>query len=236
VVREERVAILSFAFGLPDAATLAALKGDGTLLIGTATTVPEAVALEAAGIDLVVAQGSEAGGHRGTFLDPFEAAMIGTLALTPQLADAVDIPVIAAGGIMDGRGIVAALALGAAGAQLGTAFLAGPESAAPPAHKAALLSGTVETVVTRAFSGKPVRAIRNRLVDELAAHEAELPPYPIQNGLTRDIRQAATRQGRPEYMGMWAGQAAALSRDLPAGELVATLVREVEATLGRLGS
>src|SRR3954451_17871835 len=140
--------------------------------MGTATNVPEAVALEAAGFDTIVGQGGEAGGHRGTFLGPIEAAPTGTLALIPQLFDAVRIPVIAAGGIMDGRGIVAALALGAAGAQLGTAFLAGPESAAPPAHKAALLSGTVETVVTRASSGKPVRAIRNRLVDELAAHEA----------------------------------------------------------------
>lgn len=228
VVLAERVPVFSFTFGIPDPAVLAALKANGTCLIGTATSVAEGLALEAAGVDLIVGQGSEAGGHRATFQESFETALIGTLALIPQLADRVRLPVIAAGGIMDGRGIFAALALGASGVQMGTAFIPCPESGAPAAHKQAIIASTdVSTVITRAFSGKPARGIRNRFTAEMAPYEADLPEYPTQNALTREIRQAASRQGRTEFLSLWAGQGAPLSQVKSAADLVQTLVAQV---------
>jgi nitronate monooxygenase len=229
------VAVVSFTFGLPPERAIARIKARGAYLIGTATTVEEARALERAGCDAVAAQGSEAGGHRGTFEGPFERALIGTMALVPQIADAVRIPVIASGGIMDGRGIAAALALGAVAAQLGTAFLATPESGAPPAQKAALLAAREdETAITYAFSGRAARGIRNRFSEEYEGRTDAIAPYPLQNALTRPLRAAAAAAGKSEYLSMWAGQAPRLARAMPAAELVRALERETLEAIARL--
>lgn len=223
------VPVFSFTFGIPDRAVLAELRRRGVFVMGTATTVGEAVALEEAGVDAVVVQGSEAGGHRGTFAAPFEAALVGTLALVPQTADAVGVPVVASGGIMDGRGIVAARALGAAAVQMGTAFLATHESGAPAAHKAAVLRGRDDgTTVTRAFSGRPARGLRNRFTDEVDGGGVPTPPFPLQNSLTRPLRAAAAAAGEADALSLWAGQGVGLARDGSAAELVARLVAETE--------
>lgn len=236
VVLEERVPIFSFTFGIPPADDLRRLRDKGTRILGTATTVAEGMQLEEAGVDAIVGQGSEAGGHRGTFADDFELGLIGTMALIPQLASSVSVPVVAAGGIMDGRGISAALALGAAGAQLGTAFLVTQESGAHPRHKAAILaSGEHNAVITRVFSGKPARALANRFTEELRPHEGDLLAYPAQNALTQDIRRAASQQNRPEFLALWSGQAPRLARPLPAAELVRALVEETGQVIRTLG-
>lgn len=227
VLLEERPAVFSFTFGAPPPEAVAALKGRGIALIGTATTTREAVALEALRVDAVVAQGSEAGGHRGTFAAAFEDALVGGIALVPQVADAVSVPVIAAGGIMDGRGIVAALALGAAGVQMGTAFLTVRESGVPAAAKQALRAAPDEsTRMTAAVSGKPARAVRNRLVEE-AEGLGEPQPFPQQIMRTQRLRDPDD----PERSFLLAGQAASLARDCGAAELVDALAAEVEATL-----
>lgn len=235
VVVEERVAVFSFTFGIPAAAALAACKRAGIAVCGTATTVAEAVALADAGADFVNTQGFEAGAHRGSFLLPAEQSLVGTLALVPQAADALaprGIPVLAAGGIMDGRGVAAVLALGAQAAVLGTAFLRTPESGANAAYRAALAGARDDaTALTRAFSGKAARGLRNRFLDGLAGVDGRLPPYPAQNALTRDIRAAAAKAGKSDYLSLWAGQGAPLGRELPAGELVAQLARETEQAL-----
>jgi nitronate monooxygenase len=229
VVVEEQVPVFSFTFGLLEQQWLTKLKQRGTVTIGTATTVREAVALEASGVDMVTAQGSEAGGHRGSFLPDSPSNLVGTMALVPQIVDRVSIPVIAAGGIMDGRGIAAAFALGAQAVQLGTAFLACQESGAHAQHKRAVRETNDEaTVLTRAFSGKAARGIENEFMTLLAPYDRELPPYPVQNALTRDIRSAAAKQDKADYLSLWAGQAAALSRGVSAAELVASLVEETE--------
>lgn len=230
VVQEEKVPVFSFTFGVPEEARIAALKEAGTVLIGTATTVREGLVLEERGVDAVVGQGSEAGGHRGTFIGDFESALIGTIALVPQLADSLSTPVIAAGGIMDGRGLAAALMLGAEGVQMGTAFLPCPESGIHPKYKEAVLKAASEdTALTRAFSGKPARGIRNRFLSEMSGEE--VPEYPIQNAYTRDIRAAAAREDRIEFMSLWAGQAAGLGRAAPAAEVVESTVREAALKL-----
>jgi nitronate monooxygenase len=229
VVLEERVPVFSFTFGIPAPEWMAELKRRDILVVGTATTVREAKALEESGADMVVAQGSEAGGHRGSFLHDAASNQIGTMALVPQVADAVRIPVIAAGGIMDGRGIAASLALGASGVQMGTAFLTCLESTAHARHKQELLQSTDEsTVITRVFSGKPARGIRNAFIEALSPHENNIPPFPVQNAFTRDIRQAAAKQQRSEYLSLWAGQASSLCRAVSAEELMQQLVRETE--------
>lgn len=233
---DERVPVFSFVFGIPPADLLEAFRARGVTLVGTATTVREARAIAAAGVDAIVAQGSEAGGHRATFLGPAERGLIGTMALVPQVADAVDLPVIAAGGIMDGRGVVAALALGAAGAQMGTAFLTAAESGAPAAQKEAVLASEDEsTTLIRAISGKPARGIPNRLSEALAAPDDALLPYPIQHALTRDIRRAAGQRGRADLLALWAGQGAPLATRRRAGEIVADIDGQVRALLGRAG-
>ena len=225
--------VVSFTFGLLDAAAVARLHAAGSRVIGTATTVAEARAWEAVGADMVCAQGCEAGGHRGTFLGDPQQSNIGLLALLPQVAAAVQVPVIAAGGLMDGRGIAASLLLGAQAAQLGTAFLCCPESGIPALWKAAILAaGDDSTRLTRAFSGRYARGIVNDFMRRFAAEEQQVPDYPVQNALTADIRQAATRQGRAEYLSLWAGQGAGMARALPAAELVRVLMDELAACAG----
>ncbi len=226
--------VFSFTFGIPKASAIEAIKARGMFLMGTATTVEEAVALEQAGVDAVVTQGSEAGGHRGTFATNFDLAMVGTIALVPQVADAVTIPVVASGGIMDGRGIAAALALGARAVQMGTAFLTCDEAGAPEAYKEAILKAREhETRLTSAFSGRPARGIVNRFMTEVESVPAAgaILPFPLQNALTRPLRNAAAKQGRAEYLSLWAGQGVRLSRRQSAVQLIARLAEESEAAV-----
>jgi len=235
VVLEEQVPVFSFTFGSLRPELVGRLKENGAAVVGTATTVREGLRLEEDGVDMVVAQGSEAGGHRGTFLGDFKDALIGTMALVPQMVDALSVPVGASGGIMDGRGLAAALVLGAEAVQMGTAFLACEESGAHPEFKRAVLKAAEdETAVTRAFSGRPARGIKNRFLIEVGEYEGELPPFPVQNALTRDIRAAARKQDRPEFMSLWTGQAARLARPTMAAELVRGVTEEAEVALREL--
>ncbi|MCK5361868.1 MAG: DUF561 domain-containing protein, partial [Gammaproteobacteria bacterium] len=202
----------------------------------SATTVAEAKALEDIGIDAVIAQGSEAGGHRGTFTVDYRQALIGTMALVPQIVDAVSIPVIAAGGIMDARGVVASLALGASAAQLGTAFLGCPETPIGDAWRNALQTAQAEaTTVTEAMSGKPARGIRNRYIDEVEALDESLLPYPAQYSISRELRKAAAERSDADLIAMWAGQGVGLIRQRSAADLVNDLVVESQKLLSRLG-
>lgn len=238
-VLDSGAAVFSFTFGLLSAEAVTAAKARGMLVVGTATTVEEAVLLERSGCDAVVAQGSEAGAHRGTFASPFEAAMVGTIALVPQAVDAVGIPVIASGGIMDGRGLAAALALGACAVQAGTAFLTCDEAGIPDSYKQAILTARAEqTRLSRAFSGRPARGIVNRFMETVepgGATDAILP-YPLQNTLTRAMRNEASKRDRAEYLSLWAGQGASLARRERAAELVARFVREAEAVIAGLAA
>ncbi len=221
VLLEENVSVLSFTFGIPSQDIVQAIKQKGIFVVGTATTVDEAIALEAAGVDAVVAQGSEAGGHRGSFLTSTADALIGTMALVPQIVDHVSVPVIASGGIMDGRGLVASLALGASAVQMGTAFLASIESGAHAVHKQKIISSNEDsTEVTNFYSGKAARGILTEFMKDMRFYEGDIPAYPIQNALTRDIRQAASKMNNPEYMSLWAGQGLRLAKDHAAAEIV----------------
>jgi nitronate monooxygenase len=227
-------AAFSFTFGALPADAIAAIKARGMVLLGTATTVAEAVALEQIGVDAIVAQGSEACGHRGTFAGSFESGMVGTMALVPQVVDAVRVPVVASGGIMDGRGIAAALMLGAGAVQMGTAFLTCEEAGIPQAYKDAILAAREdETRLTRAFSGRPARGIANRFIAEVERADAApaILPFPLQNALTRPLRAAAAKAGRAEYLSLWAGQGVRLARRQSAAALVARLARESAAAL-----
>jgi len=219
------VRIVSFVFGLPDDAAIARLRADGRVVIGTATTVAEALRCEAAGCSAVIAQGAEAGGHRGTFIGPFESAMTGLMALVPQIVDAVRIPVLAAGGIMDRRGVAAARALGASGVVCGTAFLDTVEAGTSAAHRHALAaSRDGDTVITRAFSGRPARGLVNAFERAVDARPDDILPYPKQNALTRPLRTAAAAANDPEYLSLWAGQATPLAmHDVHAADVVAEL-------------
>ncbi|MBN5223550.1 nitronate monooxygenase [Serratia ureilytica] len=222
--------VVSFTFGVLPRATVTQFKKAGSRVIGTATTVAEARAWEEAGADFVCVSGAEAGGHRPTFLGDIEQSCVGLMALLPQVVAAVKIPAIAAGGIMNGRGIAAAQLLGAQAAQLGTAFLCSPESGIAEAWRAALRNaGDDSTRLTRAFSGRPARGIVNDFMRQMRAEEAQILPYPVQNALTGDIRQAAAKAGRAEFMSLWAGQGVGLARPMLAAELVATLAAELEA-------
>lgn len=230
---ESGAAALSFTFGLLPPAVVRRVKAHEMFLMGTATTVGEAIALEHSGVDAVVAQGSEAGAHRGSFAAEFDDAMIGGIALVPQTVDAVRVPVVASGGIMDGRGVAAALALGASAVQMGTAFLTCDEASIAPAYKQAILDAREdETRVTRAFSGRPARGIVNRFIREVE-NEAILD-YPVQNALTRPLRAAAARQNRAEFLSLWAGQGARLARRQSVAALIERLNAETEVALERL--
>jgi nitronate monooxygenase len=233
VLVEERVPVVSFTFGLLPAATTAALHDAGSLLVGTATTVEEAATLVSAGCDLVCAQGSEAGAHRGTFLADAEHSLIGTLALVPQVCDAVDVPVLAAGGIMDGRGVAAVLGLGAGAAVLGTAFMQTPEAGTSAPHRKALAAATeTATALTAPVTGRMARGIENRLMRDLRA--VEVPPYPVMNTLTAELRRRAAERDEPDLMSLWCGQGIRLATQLPAAELVRRLADDAAATIARL--
>jgi nitronate monooxygenase len=222
-VLEARPAVVSFVFGVPAPDVVDEAHRRGITVVGTATTAAEAVALEAGGVDAVVASGMESGGHRVSFLRPAEESLVGTFALVPQVADAVSIPVIAAGGIADRRGFAAAMALGAAAVQVGTAFLATRESAAVPAYRKVLRSpAAAHTVLTRALSGRLARGIPNRIIAELE-EAGRIAPFPVQNWLTGRFRPEAAKRENTELMSLWAGQSAPLLRWSTAAEVLAEL-------------
>ena len=220
--------VVSFHFGIPGADRIAALKGAGCLLIASATSLAEAKAIERAGIDMVVAQGCEAGGHRGVFDPAAPDDRLGTMALTRLLVKRSALPVIAAGGLMDGAGIKAALALGAVAAQLGTAFIPCPESSADDAFRAALDSpGAEHTVVTSAISGRPARCLANRFTDWARDAPSQVPDYPIAYDAGKALHAAAKACGESGFGAQWAGQGAPLSRTLGAAQLLSLLWQEV---------
>ncbi|MBS0359163.1 MAG: nitronate monooxygenase [Proteobacteria bacterium] len=232
---QEKIPAMSFTFGILNPSMIQRLKEENIFVIGTATTVQEGLALEKAGCDAVVAQGYEAGGHRGTFLSSHEAAKIGTMVLVPQLASHLKIPVIAAGGIMNGSSVVAALDLGASAIQMGTAFLTCHESGASELYKQKVLNSTEEsTVITSAFTGKPVRAIRNYFLEELEKIPTDqIPDYPIQHVLTQPIRREAVRQQNGRIASFWAGQGTRLNREMSVLTLMDEIKKEVEACAQR---
>ena len=230
VVEEVKPEVVSFHFGLPEPTLLERVKASGAVVLGCATSVAEAVFLEECGVDAIIAQGWEAGGHTGRFLggDPREA--FGLFALLPQILDSVSVPVIAAGAIADGRGVAAALTLGASAVQLGTAFLRCPETFLPDGHKA-MLSERL-TIMTNVYSGGLARAVRGRLVDEIGPVRREAPPYPLAGAISLPLFRAAIEQGDYEFMPSLAGQNACLSHETPAEELTRQLAADALAILG----
>lgn len=226
MIVEEKVPVCSFIFGIPPKEVITKMKENGIIVIGTATTVREAMEVEKAGMDAVVMQGSEAGGHRGAFIKEVKDSLVGTMSLVPQAADCLNIPIIAAGGIMGGRGLTAALHLGALGVQMGTAFLTTEESGAHPLHKEAILNSEDQTVLTRSFTGKYARAIKNAYVAELEAYEAGFPMFPLHRSLTQPIVTAAKNQNNPDYMLLLSGQSTTLARKKTARVLIETMVQE----------
>ncbi|MCU1404002.1 MAG: 2-nitropropane dioxygenase [Glaciihabitans sp.] len=225
-------AVLSFVFGVPSARVVERAHERGIVVVGAATTVEEAVALQDGGVDAVVASGMEAGGHRISFLRPAEESLIGTFALVPQVADAISLPVVAAGGIADGRGLAAARILGADAVQVGSALLATEESAATPAYRAALRSDAAgHTVLTRAASGRLARGIPNRFIREVEA-AGTVAPFPVQNWLTGVFRAVAAERGDAELMSLWAGQATPLVQHTSAADMIAAMVHDATALLG----
>jgi nitronate monooxygenase len=232
VLLDLNVPVFSFIFGIPPGEILRECRAKGIVTIGTATTPDEAAALEEANVDVIVASGFEAGGHRGSFLRASEDSLMGTFSLVPQVADRVSVPVVAAGGIADARGILAALILGAQGVQIGTAFLACEESGASPPHREALLSGRAgHTALTRGFTGRLARGIKNRLLDAMNAPGVDILPYPLQRYLIRNVTSLAEKAGRQELMPMWAGQSANFTHHTRAAELLETLVLDVSAMM-----
>jgi nitronate monooxygenase len=220
-----RPAVLSMHFHQLDASTIADARAQGIAVAASATSLAEARHIETLGVDFIIAQGAEAGGHRGTFIGAAEESMIGTLALVRTLVRNCSVPIVAAGGIMDGAGIAAALALGACGVQMGTAFLPVAESGASEVHKRALFEhADAQTALTSAFSGRPARGIRNAFIRHAEASGMPLLPFPIQNKATGPLRAAAAKQSNPDYVSLWAGQAYTLSRRMSTADLVRTLV------------
>lgn len=229
VVEELRPTVVSFHFGLPDDALLARVRDAGAVVVGNATTVEEARWLEQRGADAIIAQGFEAGGHTGRFLGSDPAEALGLFALLPQVADAVTVPVIAAGGIADGRGIAAAFTLGASAVQLGTAYLHTPEAKISERHRAGLGDGG--TVFTNLLTGGLARGLHGRLIDDLGAVRNEAPPYPLASAALAAIRAAAEAKGEYGFGPMWAGQAAPLGKALPAAGLTRKLASDALAIL-----
>jgi nitronate monooxygenase len=236
IIYEEKIPFLSFTFGLFPKETLLPFKEKGVYIMGTATTVDEAVALEESGVDAIVVQGVEAGGHRGTFspTDP-ERGLIGLMALIPQVKAETSKPLIAAGGIMNGNGMLAAMALGADAVQCGTAFLTCQEAGTHPSHKARILTASETDIVTTiGLTGRAARGISNQFTQELSAVEKEMAPFPLTNQLTSDIRKQAGKREEAEYMSLWAGQGIRLHRELPAAELVKAFIDEGTKALEKL--
>jgi nitronate monooxygenase len=230
IVCEFRPEVVSFHFGLPGKGLLERVKATGAKIISSATTVDEARWLEDHGCDAVIAQGAEAGGHRGMFLSDEISGQVGTMALVPQVVDAVKVPVIAAGGIGDARGIIAALALGASAVQLGTAYLLCPEATTSQVHRRALMRA-VETAITNVFTGRPARGILNRFVREVGPMSNLAPAFPLAAGAVAPIRSKAEAAGSDDFTPLWSGQAAHLCRELPAGELTRRLAEDAFAKL-----
>lgn len=234
LVEELRPAVVSFHFGLPAPELLARVRATGAKLLSSATTVAEARWLEAQGVDAIIAQGVEAGGHRGMFLEDDVASQLGTLALVPQIVDAVRLPVIAAGGIMEGRGMAAALTLGASAVQLGTAYLFTPEARLAPVHRAALRSPAAEsTALTRLFTGRPARGIVNRLMREVGPLSALAPAFPSAGAALAPLRSASEARGAADFTPLWAGQGAPLGRECGARALTDAIAAQALALLRR---
>jgi len=233
-VLEAKAPVFSFITGIPPMEILDEARKQKIVIMGTATTPDEAVALEEAGVDIVVASGFEAGGHRGSFLRSAEDSLTGTMSLVPQTVDAISIPVVAAGGIADARGIAAAFALGAEGVQMGTVFLACEESGAHPVHREAILSGrAAHTALTRGFTGRLARGIHNELMQEMNRPGTEILPYPLQRGLMRSLAIPAQKAGNAELLALWAGQSANLARRVGVDELLRSLVDGAAEKLNR---
>ena len=237
VVEETKPDVVSFHFGLPAEPLLGRLKAAGFPVMSSATTAAEARWLEERGVAAVIAQGYEAGGHRGMFLSDDLAAQVGTFALIPQVVDAVKVPVIAAGGVTDARGIAAAFALGAAGVQMGTAYLWCPEAKISAPHRAALRSARDDgTAVTNLMTGRPARGFVNRIMREIGPISDVAPEFPLAAGALAPLRAKAEAQGSGDFSPLWAGQAASLGRTLPAGELTRKLAADALARLREMGS
>ena len=233
VVLDAKVPVFSFIYGIPPKEILDECRAQAILTIGVATTPDEAIVLEQAGVDVIAASGFESGGHRGSFLRPAEESLTGTFSLVPQVADAVSVPVVAAGGIADARGIVAAFALGAEGVQIGTAFLGCEEAGATTLHRNAILSGSARrTGLTRGFTGRLARGIQNQLLEDLNRPGVEILPYPLQRNLLKNLSTLAEKAAKPELLPLWAGQSANLSRHNNAETLLQALVSEVSAIAG----
>ncbi|MFN3523198.1 MAG: NAD(P)H-dependent flavin oxidoreductase [Phenylobacterium sp.] len=228
--------VASFTFGVLSREQVDALHRAGTFVVGTATTVAEARAWAEVGADGICAQGFEAGGHRGHFLAETEASLVGTLPLVATIRAAVDLPVVAAGGIMDGRGVAAVLALGAAAAQMGTAFLLSDQTGVSAPWRAALAgAGDEATRLTRAFTGRHARGLENRFMRQMRVAEDEVPAYPVQNRLTQPLRAAAAKAGEADMLSLWAGQGASLARSGEAGEMVRRWWSEAQEAARHLG-
>jgi nitronate monooxygenase len=234
-IEELRPEVVSFHFGLPEPALLKRVKDAGCLVMSSATTAEEARWLEDRSVDAVIAQGNEAGGHRGIFLSDDLATQVGTFALVPQVVDAVKVPVIAAGAVTDARGIAAALALGAAGVQIGTAYMFCPESTISAPHRAALRSSRSDsTALTNIMTGRPARGIVNRAIRELGPVSDLAPEFPLAGGALAPLRAKAEAGGSGDFSPMWSGQSASLGREMPARELTAKLASEAQALLRRM--
>ncbi|MHC2618746.1 nitronate monooxygenase [Bradyrhizobium huanghuaihaiense] len=235
VVEELRPEVVSFHFGLPEPKLLQRVKATGAVVMSSATIVKEAIWLEENGADVVIAQGAEAGGHRGMFLTENVAEQPGTFALVPQVVDAVKVPVIAAGGIADGRGIAAAFALGASGVQIGSAYLRCPESTVSPAARLALArAGDDTTVITNVVTGRPARGVPNRVMREIGPISPDAPAFPHAATPLGPLKAAAEKQGKVDFTNLFAGQAIALGREVPAAELTRDLAKSALARLKAL--
>jgi nitronate monooxygenase len=235
VIEETQPAVVSFHFGLPPAELLSRVKATGALILASATTVAEARWLEQHGVDGVIAQGREAGGHRGMFLSDDVNAQPGLISLLPQVRDAVRVPVIAAGGIADGRGIAAAFALGADAVQIGTAYLRTPEATISPLHRAALAGASAEaTRLTNVFTGRPARGLVNRFVAEVGPMCKDAPQFPLAAGAAAPLRAAAEKRGSSDFSPLWAGESAALARDEGAEALTRRLWTDALAAMSGL--
>ncbi|HEV2613597.1 MAG TPA: nitronate monooxygenase [Gammaproteobacteria bacterium] len=232
VLLEEKISVFSFTFGIPSREWIEKFKENNILLVGTATTLSEAKLLQKNNIDAIVLQGSEAGGHRGSFLDKPENSLVKLKSLLSTVIPEIKIPVIAAGGIMNAQEIITLLKLGASAVQMGTAFLTCTESGIHANYKKALLHAkNNSTVLTRAFSGKLARGLKNKFIVNMQPHEKEILDYPIQNALTKQMRQEASKQNNTDFMSMWAGEAAYLCKAVSAAELMQALSENIQKTL-----